>query len=101
MAVETDTERSILLSDFGVTATYTADGESPTSITVIFDKTYLGVDAGGEVTVESNNPVALCRTSDVSDADHAATLVINSVTYNVVGVQPDGTGLTHLELEKQ
>lgn len=101
MAVETDTERTVLLSDFGVSATYTADGGSPTTITVIFDKEYVGVDANGQVSVESNNPMVICKASDVSDADHAATLAISGTTYNVVGVQPDGTGFTILMLEKQ
>ena len=99
MAVETDTERTALLADFGVSATYTPDGGSPSPITVIFDKPYVGVDAAGEVVVESTNPTCLCRTSDVSDADHAATIEVDSVTYNVVGVQPDGTGFTILELQ--
>ncbi len=99
MAIETDTERTALLADFGVSATYTPDGGSPASITVIFDKPYLGVGENGEVVVESTNPTCICRTIDVSDADHAATIVIDSVTYNVVGVQPDGTGFTILELQ--
>jgi hypothetical protein len=99
MAVETDTERTVLLADFGVTGSYTADGESAVSITVIFDKPYIGVGENGEVVVEQSNPTCLCRASDVSNADHAATIVIESVTYNVVGVQPDGTGFTILELQ--
>jgi hypothetical protein len=99
MAIETDVERTAMLSDFGVPGTYTPDGGSPTEITVLFDKPYIGVGSGGEVVVESSNPTAYCKTTDVSDADHAATLVINSTTYNVVGVQPDGDGLTLLELQ--
>lgn len=101
MAVETDTERTVLLADFGVSATYTAEGESATTITVIFDEPYVGVDPDGRVAVESDNPTCLARTTDVSNANHAATIVINSTTYNVVGVQPDGTGFTTLVLEEQ
>ena len=101
MAVETDTERTILLKDFGVLAAYTADGANPVNIMVVFDEPYIGLDAGGQVTVESQTPTALCRSSDVSNADHAATIVISGTTYNVVGVQPDGTGFTILALEKQ
>lgn len=99
MAIETDVERALMLSDFGVSATYTADGGSPSSIKVLFDKPYVGVSQGGEVLVESANPTAFCKTSDVSDADHAATLEVSGVTYNVVGVQPDAEGMTLLELE--
>lgn len=99
MAIETDTERTALLADFGENATYTPDGGSPASIMVIFDKPYVGVDTNGEVVVESTRPTATCKTSDVSDADHAATLAISGTTYNVVNVQPDGDGLTVLELQ--
>ena len=101
MAVETDTERTVLLNDFGVSSTYTAEGEDAATITVIFDEPYVGVDPDGRVAVESKNPTCLARASDVSDANHAATIVISGTTYNVVGVQPDGTGFTELELEEQ
>lgn len=90
-----------MLNDFGVSATYTAEGESAVTITVIFDMPYVGVDADGRVAVESNNPFCTARTSDVSNANHAATIVISGTTYNVIGVQPDGTGFTVLELEAQ
>ena len=101
MAIENDAERTALLADFGVTATYTAEGAGAVSITVIYDEPYLGVDPDGAVVVESKNPTCLAKTTDVSAANHAATLVIASVTYNVVGVQHDGTGVTILELEQQ
>ena len=99
MSVETDVERRSLLADFGVVATYTPSGGAPPPITVLFAKAYIGVDATGEVVVESSNPKATALTSDVPTADHAATLVIDSVIYNVVGVQPDGQGMTELILE--
>lgn len=101
MAIENDAERTALLADFGSSATYTPSGGSPSTITVIYDEPYLGVDPDGQVAVESKNPTCLAKTSDVSDATHGATLVISSTTYNVVGVQPDGTGITILELEEQ
>ena len=100
MAIETDTEREAMLLDFGVSATYTSDGGTPVFITVLFDKPYVGVSQGGEALVESSNPTALCKTLDVGDADHAATLKIKGTTYNVVGVQPDNEGMTLLELEE-
>ena len=101
MAIENAAERAAMLADFGVTASYTADGGSPKSITVIFDQAFLEADANGNVKVESTNPIALCRTADVSDSDHATTIVIEGTTYKVVGVQADGTGFTLLVLETQ
>ena len=99
MTVETDEERGAMLEDFGLEATYTPNGGSPVLIPVIFDKEYIGVDATGEVVVESRNPKAIALSRDVTDADHEATLEIDSVVYNVVGVHPDGQGMTELILE--
>ena len=99
MTVETDEEREAMLEDFGLEATYTPSGGSPVLIPVIFDKEYIGVDATGEVVVESRHPKAIALSSDVSDADHEATLEIDSVVYSVVGVHPDGQGMTELILE--
>ena len=42
-----------------------------------------------------------CAAKDVVNLGHEKTLVINDTKYKVAGVQPDGTGLTSLILEKQ
>ena len=99
MTVETDEEREAMLEDFGLEATYTPSGGSPVLIPVIFDKEDIGVDATGEVVVESRHPKAIALSSDVSNADHEATLEIDSVVYSVVGVHLDGQGMTELILE--
>ena len=99
MTVETDDDRGAMLEDFGLEATYTPNGGSPTLIPVIFDKEYIGVDATGEVVVESRHPKAIALSSDVSNADHEATLEIDSVTYNIVGAHSDAQGMTELILE--
>lgn len=61
----------------------------------IFDEEY--VEAGF---VETNNPIFTTKTSSLVDVEQD-TLVIDEVTgkeYRVAGVQPDGTGMTKLEL---
>ena len=50
MAVETNDDRTALLADFGVSATYTPTGGSASTITGIFDNDVQEVDAGGTAT---------------------------------------------------
>jgi hypothetical protein len=92
--------------DFGTSATYTPDGGSASTISVLFDMPFNSVPMEtGEVDVESNTPTALCKTSDVSSAAHGDVIVISSTTYHIVGVQADSgsgyQGTTLLVLEKQ
>lgn len=69
---------------------------SITTITVDFGNAFRVV-AG----VESFGPQALCASADVTDAVHGSTLEIGGVTYFVIGIQPDGTGMTLLILSKE
>lgn len=80
-------------SDFGTAATYNGS----TTINGIFDNDY--TEPMGRL--QAASPVFVCRTADVSTAAHGQTLVINAVTYKIRGVEPDGTGITLLRLEKQ
>ena len=99
MAVESAADRAEFVStdDFGVAATYNGS----TTVNGIFDNEYLEAIEGALVGVEASQPRFTCRTADVSSAAHGDTLAIAGVTYNVVGVEPDGTGMTTLELEDQ
>lgn len=87
---------------FGRTATYTAQGtgETPQTITGIFDKQYID-EAGVAIGVEGNTPVFETKTTSVSSASQGDTLVVGSTTYKVVNVQEDGNGVTMLILEDQ
>jgi len=92
--------------DFGASATYTPDGGSASTITVLFDKPFNSIPMdSGDVDVESNTPTCLCQTTDVSAAAHGDVIVISSTTYHVVGVQADSgsgyQGTTLLVLEEQ
>ena len=64
MAVEDDTDRTNMLADFGVSATY----NGATAITVIFDDEYLEDSPGQGPGADSSHPAALARASDVSNA---------------------------------
>ena len=62
----------------------------------IFDNQFVEVNG-----IEGVRPVFTCAVSDVVDLSFEKTIKINDTTYKVAGVQPDGTGLTNLVLEKQ
>ena len=63
---------------------------------MIFDASY--VDPLG---VESGGPVATLPTADAASAAHGQVLIVSGATYKVRGIEPDGTGITLLRLEKQ
>ena len=94
MTLDTTIDSDVFLADFGVTALY----NGTTSITVIFDNAYEAVEMNG-VIMEARGPQAQCKTTDVPNAAHGDTLLINTVTYTVHEVQPDGTGFTTLMLK--
>ena len=100
MTVESDTERAIFFDsdDFASSATFT-DVSAGTSSTIkgIFDKESVE-QAIGEAGIIEEVPVFTCKTSDVSDATFDDTLVIDSVTYYIKELLPDGTGVTRITL---
>ena len=65
-------------------------------VTGIFESQFVEVNG-----IEGVRPVFTCAALDVVDLGHEKSLVINKQKYRVAGVQPDGTGLTSLILEKQ
>lgn len=79
---------------FAIVATY----QGATSVTGIFENEYLELD-GDSVGAASSEPRFLCQASDVPNVAHGHSIVINGVSYQVCGVEPDGTGLVRLALE--
>lgn len=102
MAIETDTERAIFLNtdEFGVSATFTPDGGSPSTISVLLENPYFKIE-GEESFVEESKLGVFVRDSDVLSIAHGDEFVINSVTFQVKEVMPDGQGMTLVGLEKQ
>ncbi len=100
MAIETDTERAIFFDtdDFAKSATFT-DVSASTSSTVkgIFDKESIEQSVGEAGLIEEV-PVFTCKSSDVSDATFDDTFVIDTVTYYIKEILPDGTGMTRFTL---
>lgn len=87
-------DKGVYFVDWGVTATI---GGVP--VPVIFDNEFLAT-----LNVESSNPVALAKTSDMTGVADGTLVVIPEGDFNpafngkVIGVQPDGTGFHVLEL---
>ena len=84
--------------DFAKSATF-ADVSAGTSSTVkgIFDKESVEQSVGEAGLIEEV-PVFTCRSSDVSDATFNDTFVIDTVTYYIKEIFPDGTGMTRFTL---
>lgn len=89
-----------MLTDFGVDSTYTPSGGGSSTVKVIFLNEYYSVDAG-TVGMEMSQPIIVLRTADAPNLAHGDTFVISAVTYKVVNVRPDGTGMTEAALEQQ
>ena len=98
MAVEDDAMRLELLEDWGVSSTFTdTSASSASTITAMLKREYFE-ESAGETTVQCSQPVAVVRTSDVSNVAHGDTLAISGTTYSIVEVSPDNEGLTQLRL---
>ena len=103
MAVETDDDRSYLLADWGVDASYMRDKRYGTEATIkgIFDNDVQEIDAGGSTTFHVEVPRFFCRTSDTQYVAEGDILTISGVKYIILVASPDGQGFTELRLEKQ
>jgi hypothetical protein len=100
MAIESDTERLIFFDtdDFGKSATFTdVSASSSSTVKGIFDKESVEQSVGEAGLIEEV-PVFTCRSSDVSAATFDDTFVIDSVTYYIKEIFPDGTGMTRFTL---
>ncbi len=82
----TDLSTFFNTDDFAVSATLTV-GAVVTTIKVIFSAPFSSMSpATGQI--ETTQPEARCKTSDVTAAVHGSTLVIGGVTYKVIKKQP-------------
>lgn len=103
MSAESAADRAALLDtdDFATAATYTLAAGGDTALNGIFDNGYLAVGVPADLDISATQPQFLCRTADLpSSAAQDDTITVDSVTWRVRELQPDGTGLTSLVLEK-
>lgn len=78
-------------TDFAVPATIRGR-----QVPVIFDEQYIDV-----LGAESGQPAATCESAMVEDVEQDDDMQVNGRTFRIIGVQPDGTGVTVLRLQRQ
>ena len=98
----TDLDTFINDDDFAIAdAIYTpVEGDSK-PIKVIFDNAYkqMNLSTG----IESGGTSATVKDSDiegVTKGEDGDTLEINDIVYSIIGIEPDGTGMTVLRLSE-
>ena len=99
MAVEDDAMRLEFLEDWGDTSASFGDTSagSSSTITALLSRAYFA-ESVGDQTVESSQPVAQVRSSDVPSVVQGDTLTISSVGYTIVEVMSDNESMTKLRL---
>ncbi len=80
-----------MFPDFGIPAIV-----GGVALTALFDDEYAAaLDA-----VAGSTPVLMVQTASVPAVALGAAVVADSTNYTVVGIQPDGTGITRLILQE-
>lgn len=81
-------------NEFAVNITFGSN-----TIIGIFDDAFEAVEQD-ENSVENTQPQVIVRDTDITGLVHGDIFTINSIRYNVIGIQPDGTGLTIVVLSQ-
>lgn len=102
MPVESAADRAqfVNANDFGIVASYTPVGGPAVSVTGIFNRPHLSIAMGDAATSDAQ-PTFYCRGADLpADASGGGRdlMLIAGETFQVVSLQPDGTGMTLLAL---
>lgn len=92
---ETDADRLAMIRALGGVVISTAYG----SLDGLFDDEFVSV--GEMAPVDSSGPTLIVRSSDAKThaLDQGIEISIDGAPYIVRGIQPDGTGMTRLQLE--
>lgn len=99
MGIESAADRAVFLetAGFGVEVTVNA-----VTFNAIMDQAFQAIDLGG-VGIAGTRLLFIARDEDISSSSTAvgSTALIASVNYTVVEIEPDGTGMTSVILDKQ
>ena len=96
--LESDLATFFSEDDFGRVDYVTNGVDPPRKIGVIFEETHFAV-LDGEVSLSLRKTLAWAKTSDLTNIRRGSWLMIDGVTYPIIDLKPDGTGVTELELE--
>ncbi len=99
MAFEEDFDVFFDPDVFGEPFTYTPEVGASVAGIGVFDDAYTAAQ-GGEVMVASSTPQIQYETAKINPAPrYGERLTVKGQDYTIVGIQPDGTGVTTLMLE--
>lgn len=94
-------------NEFACSAVWTPSYGTPVTIEGIFDNEFEGVDSGLEVIVQSRAPQLMCasyKIGELKEQEHleitCPALDMTAEHFGVVAIEPDGTGVTTIKLEK-
>ena len=90
MAFAEDLDEFLSTDDFAITVTIGA-----ASVAAIFDN-----EAADALMAAGTQPVLTVKSSDVSATARGTAVVVNGTNYTVAKIEPDGTGLSRVILEK-
>src|SRR3990172_3678425 len=95
-----DGDIAVFFSDFAVDALLLSAGAGSKTIKVLFDKNGFSINPyTGEI--ENNGPAAQAKTIDVDGAVHKNILVVDGISYEILEIIHDDTGITTLRLNKK
>lgn len=99
MAIEDDDDRAAFCDpdEFGDTAEITLATGAVRKVTGIYLRPFTAV-GDGEVRMEAYAPTFVCPTSALAGVAHGTRLTVAGTAFDVVGIEPDGTGMTRLAL---
>jgi len=98
--IDPDIDAFFATEVFGKMATYTRSGYPAVSIPVIFEAPGSIMPLADGTEVETTAPKVLCRTEDLPSVSHGDTVTVDAKPYKVIGISPDGTGVTTLTLSE-
>ena len=100
-AVFFDRAPSFDTDDFATASSCTPTGGPASTVNGIFDNEFFEVDPLSGVGVVSAQPRFVCTTADLpSGAASGDAITIDGTAYTVRVIQPEGTGVTTVVLEK-
>ena len=91
-------EARTFAADFYEAATWTPAGGSATAIRGIFDRNSDVQDIGAMIEMDGVAAMLNVSPEDVPGVARGDVVVVRNVTYQIVGIEPDGTGRTMLVL---
>lgn len=103
LLMETDLEEGFFnTTEFAETSLYIHKDGYQFPLVVIFDNESVEVDAATNTPVLSKDPVCQCQSSDfVREYKKGDLMVVRGVRYQVVSNEPDGTGVSIIQLHHE